>query len=226
MRTTALATAVASLAALLSTAGVTSTATAATGYDARAHLAGDRTCAKTERAGVTRRQLVLDNRRSDHRVQYKVVRHGDRHADPVVHVWVPAHQKRSLAVSVPQRSTVSVRVRVPEMGRHDLRLSATVTALARCYVPTVRPKASLGGVACHGGDSVAQIVLDNRATSDDRIDYTVASSYGDATASFTVDAATATNYYLTVPDGRTTDVRVTAAGKRVLATEIAAVSCP
>lgn len=154
--TTSIATAVATLAALLSTTGAGS---AATGYDARAHLAGDRSCAKTERAGVTRRTLVLDNRRSDHRVQYKVVRHGDRRADPVVHVWVPAHQRRSLTVSVPQRSTVSVRVRVPEMGRDDLRLSATVAALARCYVPTVRPRASFGGVACHGGDSVARIVL-------------------------------------------------------------------
>lgn len=221
--TTSIATAVATLAALLSTTGAGS---AATGYDARAHLTGDRSCAKTERAGVTRRTLVLDNRRSDHRVQYKVVRHGDRRADPVVHVWVPAHQRRSLTVSVPQRSTVSVRVRVPEMGRDDLRLSATVAALARCYVPTVRPRASFGGVACHGGDSVARIVLDNRATSDDEIDYTVASSYGDASASLTVEPATATNYYLTVPDGRSTEVRVTAEGRRVLTTEVAAVSCP
>lgn len=224
MRTTTIATAVlGAVAALLTAAGST---TAATGYDARADLVGDRTCAKSARAGVTERALVLDNTRSDHRVQYKVVRHGDRFADPVTHVWVGAHRKKALTVSVPQRTTVSVRVRVPEMGRDDLRLSATVAALARCYVPTVRPKASLGGVSCHGGDSVAQIVLDNRSTSDDRIAYTVASSYGDTTASLTVEPATATNYYLTVPDGRSTEVRVTAAGRRMLTTEVAAVSCP
>jgi hypothetical protein len=224
MRRITIATAVLGVVATtLTTVGST---TAATGYDARAHLPGDRTCTKSASAGVTRRQLVLDNTRSAHRVQYKVVRHGDRYADPAVHVWVPAHASKSLTVSVPQRSTVSVRVRVPEMGREDLRLSATVAALRSCYVPTVDPKASLGGVSCQDGDSVARIVLDNRATSDDEVRYDVASSYGDASASLTVEPATSTNYYLTVPAGRSTEVRVTAAGRRVLSTEVAAVNCP
>ena len=210
------------VAALLTTAGPT---TAATGYDARASLSGPRTCSKTATAGTTRRTVVLDNTRSAHRVQFKVVRDGDRYAQHRVYVWVPAHEKRSVAVSVPQRSTVSVRVRVPEMGRRDLRLSATVSALRSCYVATVDPQASFAGVSCHNGDSVAQIVLDNRRTSDEEIDYTVESSYGDSTASFTVRPASAANYYLPVPDGRSTHVEVTAAGERVLSTDIAAISC-
>lgn len=223
MRTISIATAVLGVVAtLLTTAGPT---TAATGYDARASLSGPRTCTKTSAAGITRRTVVLDNTRSAHRVQFKVVRDGDRFAEHRVYVWVPARQKRSVVVSVPQRSTVSVRVRVPEMGRRDLRLSATVAALESCYVATVDPRATFGGVSCHGGDSVAQIVLDNRATSDEKIDYTVASSYGDSTASFTVRPASSDNYYLPVPDGRTTHVDVTAAGRRVLSTDIAAASC-
>lgn len=223
MRTISIATAVLGVVvATLTTVGPT---TAATGYDARASLSGHRTCTKTATTGITRRTVVLDNTRSAHRVQFKVVRDGDRFAEHRVYVWVPARQKRSVVVSVPQRSTVSVRVRVPEMGRRDLRLSATVAALEKCYVATVDPKATFGGVSCHGGDSIAQIVLDNRATSDEEVDYTVASSYGDSTASFTVRPASSDNYYLPVPAGRTTHVDVTAAGRRVLSTDIAAASC-
>ena len=224
MRTITLATAaLGAVATLLTTAGATP---AATGYDAHAKLSGERTCSMGPRAGVTRRTLVLDNRRSAHRVQFKVVRQGDRYADPVTYVWVPAHGRASLTTSVPQRSTVSVRVRVPEMGREELRLSATVAALASCYVERVDPKASLGGVSCHGEDSIAQIVLDNRSTTDDAIAYRVASSYGDSSASLIVEPSTATNYYLTVPSGRSTEVSVTAAGRRVLSADVAAVSCP
>ncbi|WP_243056564.1 hypothetical protein [Nocardioides sp. SR21] len=223
MRTISIATAVLGLVATtLSTAGA---ATAATGYDARASLSGQRTCTKTATSGITRRTVVLDNTRSAHRVQFKVVRDGDRFAEHKVYVWVPARETRSVVVSVPQRTTASVRVRVPEMGRRDLRLSATVSALRSCYVATVDPKAAFGGVSCHGGDSVAQIVLDNRRTSDEKVDYTVASSYGDSTASFTVRPASSDNYYLPVPDGRSTHVDVTAAGRRVLSTDIAAVDC-
>lgn len=223
MRTSVIATAALGVvAALLTTAGPT---TAATGYDARASLSGQRTCTTTAGAGITRRTVVLDNTRSAHRVQFKVVRDGDRFADHRVYVWVPARQKRSVVVSVAQRSMVSVRVRVPEMGRRDLRLSATVSALRSCYVATVEPRAAFGGVSCHSGDSVAQIVLDNRRTSDEEVDYTVASSYGDSTASFTVRPASSDNYYLPVPDGRSTHVEVTAAGRRVLSTDIAAVDC-
>jgi hypothetical protein len=112
------------------------------------------------------------------------------------------------------------------MGREELRLSATVAALASCYVPTVDPRASFGGVSCSGRDSVARIVLDNRATSDDEVAYTVASSYGGSTASFTVGPASAVNDYLPVPAGGSTHVRVTAAGRTVLSTDVAAVSCP
>lgn len=223
MRKTAIATVVLGVvAALLTTAGAT---TAATGYDARAGLSGHRTCTKSATTGVTRRTLVLDNTRSAHRVQYKVVRDGDRVADPVVYVWVPAHRTRSLTVSVPQRTTVSVRVRVPEMGRQELRLSATVAALASCYVPTVRPKASLGGVSCHGADSIAQIVLDNRATTDEVVTYAVESSYGASSASFSVRPASSAHHYLPVPAGGSTHVEVTAAGKPVLSTDVAAVNC-
>lgn len=199
---------------------------AAARYDARAGLSGERTCSMGPKAGVTRRTLVLDNRRSAERVQYRVVRRGDRFAEPAVYVWVPAHRRKTLTVSVPQRTTVSVRVRVPEMGFRDLRLSATVAALASCYRERVDPRASLGGVSCHDGDSVAQIVLDNRATTDDEVEYAVASSYGDASAVLTVEPATSTRYYLTVPAGRSTQVDVTASGRRVLSTEIAAVACP
>ena len=227
MRTISIATAVLGVVAtmlttVLATAGPT---TAATGYDARASLSGHRTCTKTATTGITRRTVLLDNTRSEHRVQFKVVRNGDRFAEHMVYVWVPAHQKRTVVVSVSQRSTVSVRVRVPEMGRNDLRLSATVVALEGCYVATVDPKAAFGGVSCHGDDSIAQIVLDNRATSDEKVDYRIASSYGDSTASLTVRPASADNYYLPVPAGGTTHVEVTASGRRLLATDIAAVSC-
>ena len=139
---------------------------------------------------------------------------------------VPAHAKKKVTVSVPQRTTASVRVRVPEMGREELRLSTTVGALASCYVATVKPKASLGGVSCHGKDSVAQIVLDNRSTSDDKIAYTVQSSYGASSASFTVGPASSTNYYVPVPAERSTHVSVTAADRRVLSIDVAAASCP
>jgi hypothetical protein len=159
-------------------------------------------------------------------VQFKVVREGDRFADPVVYVWVPAHRARSVTVSVPQRSTASVRVRVPEMGPRQLRLSRTVSALASCYVTTVDPRASLGGVSCHGTDSVAQIVLDNRSTSDEAIAYTVASSYGGSSASFTVRPGSVTHDYLPVPAGGSTHVDVTARGGSVLSIDVAAVSCP
>ncbi|MEP9362101.1 hypothetical protein ABLE68_03975 [Nocardioides sp. CN2-186] len=224
MRTISTATAVLGVVAtLLTTAGAT---TAATGYDARASMAGHRTCTKTATTGITRRTIVLDNTRSARRVQFKVVRDGDRFADPTVYVWVPAHGRKSVTVSVPQRTTASVRVRVPEMGRGELRLSTTVAALASCYVATVKPKASLGGVSCHGKDSVAQIVLDNRSTSDDRIAYTVESSYGASSASLTVRPASSTNYYLSVPTERSTHVAVTAAGRRVLSIDVAAASCP
>ncbi|MBZ5737727.1 hypothetical protein [Nocardioides mangrovi] len=224
MRKLAIATVVlGAVATLLTTAGAS---TAATGYDARAHMSGHRTCTKDARVGVTQRRIVLDNSRSAHRAQFKVVRNGDHDADPVVYVWVPAAAKKRVTVSVPQRTTVSVRVRVPEMGREDLRLSATVRALDSCYVARVAPKASLGGVSCQGSDSVAQIVLDNRDTTDEKVAYAVASSYGDSTASFTVRPASSSNYYLTVPTGRSTHVDVRAAGKRLLATDIAAVSCP
>lgn len=223
MRSIPVATAVLGVvAALLTTAAPT---TATTGFDARASLSGQRTCAKTATTGVTRRTVVLDNSRSAHRVQFKVVRVGDHLAQHKVYVWVPAHRTRSVVVSVPQRTTASVRVRVPEMGGRALRLSATVPALRSCYVATVAPKAAFGGVSCHHGDSVAQIVLDNRATSDEKVDYTVASSYGDSTATFTVRPASVANYYLPVPAGRSTRVSVTAAGQRVLSTEIAAAGC-
>ena len=224
MRKIATATAVlGTVATLLTTAGPT---TAATGYDARAHLSGHRTCTKSGGAGITRRHLALDNRRSAHRVQFKVVRDGDRFAEPTVYVWVPAHRRKSVTVSVPQRTTASVRVRVPEMGHQELRLSTTVAALASCYVATVKPKASLGGVSCHGADSVAQIVLDNRSTSDDKVVYTVESSYGASSASFTVRPASSTNDYLPVPAGRSTHIAVTAAGTKMLSIDVAAASCP
>jgi hypothetical protein len=224
MRTITAATAVlGTVATLLTTAGST---TAATGYDARASLSGRTTCSKTAHMGTTRRSIVLDNTRSARRAQFKVVRDGDRVADPVVYVWVGAHRKRSMAVAVPQRSTVSVRVRVPEMGRQELRLSATVPALESCYVAKVDPRASLGGVSCHGDDSVAQIVLDNRATSDKAVTYTVASSYGDSSASFTVRPASSIDDYLPVPAGGSTHVDVTADGRTVLSVDVAAVSCP
>jgi hypothetical protein len=224
MRTLTIATAVlGAVATLLTTAGAS---TAAARYDARAHLSGQRTCVKIDGTGVTRRPIVLDNRRSEHRVQFKVVRSGDQVARHTVYVWVPAHRRKSLIVSVPQRDTASVRVRVPEMGRRELRLSTTVAALQSCYVPTVDPRASLGGVSCHGTDAVAQIVLDNRSTSDDAIAYTVRSSYGRSSASFTVRPASSTNDYLPVPAGGSTHVRVTAAGQRLLWTDVAAVNCP
>lgn len=228
MRTITTATAALGVVAtLLTAAGSTSASTSAsTGFDARARLSGKATCSRTTHLGTTRRTIVLDNTRSARRVQFKLVRDGDRIADPVVYVWVPAHRKRQMTVSVPQRSTVSVRVRVPEMGRQELRLSATVPALASCYVATVDPRASLGGVSCHGGDSVAQIVLDNRATSDKAVDYTVSSSYGDSSASFTVRPASSVNDYLPVPAGRSTHVDVTADGREVLSLDVAAASCP
>lgn len=230
MRTTAIATALGVAATLLTTTLTTTLLTAgpsgaATGYDARARAAGDRTCTRTPAMGVTQRRFVLDNSRSTHRVQFKVVREGDRYADAVTYVWVGAHRRKSVTVSVPQRRTASLRVRVPEMGRQDLRLSTTVASLETCYVPTVDPKASLGGVSCHGSDSVAQIVLDNRSTSDRRIHYTVTSSYGDSSASLMVRPASATNYYLPVPAGRSTHVGVAAAGDRVLSIDVAAGSC-
>lgn len=211
------------VATMLTTAGAT---TAATGYDARASLSGHRTCTKTASTGITRRTVVLDNTRSARRVQFKVVRDGDRFADPTVYVWVPAHRRKSVIVSVPQRTTASVRVRVPEMGREELRLSTTVAALASCYVATVKPKASLGGVSCNGADSVAQIVLDNRSTSDDEVTYAVASSYGASSASFTVRPASSVNDYLPVPAGRSTHIDVTAAGRKLLSIDVAAANCP
>jgi hypothetical protein len=224
MRTISTATAVLGVVAtMLTTAGAT---TAAAGYDARASLSGHRTCTKSAGAGITRRTIVLDNTRSARRVQFKVVRDGDRFADPTVYVWVPAHRRKSVIVSVPQRTTASVRVRVPEMGRRELRLSTTVAALASCYVATLKPQASLGGVSCNGADSVAQIVLDNRATSDDEVAYTVASSYGASSASFTVRPESSTNDYLPVPAGRSTHVDVTAAGRRLLSIDVASVNCP
>jgi hypothetical protein len=224
MRKISTATAVLSaVATLLTTAGAT---TAAVGYDARASLSGHRTCVRSDHTGITRRTLVLDNTRSARRVQFKVVRDGDRFADPSVYVWVPAHRSKSVTVSVPQRTTVSVRVRVPEMGRRELRLSTTVAALASCYVATIQPKASLGGVSCNGADSVAQIVLDNRSTSDDTITYAVESSYGASSASFTVRPASSTNDYLPVPAGGSTHIDVTAVGNRLLSIDVAAVSCP
>ena len=211
------------VAALLTTAGAT---TASTGYDARANLSGHRTCTKSDSTGITRRTITLDNTRSARRAQFKVVRDGDRFAKPTVYVWVPAHARKSVTVSVPQRTTASVRVRVPEMGREELRLSTTVAALASCYVATVKPKASLGGVSCHGKDSVAQIVLDNRSTSDDKVTYEVESSYGNSSASFTVEPASSTNQYLPVPAGRSTHVDVTATGRKLLSIDVAAVNCP
>lgn len=224
MRTITIATAaLGAVATLLTTAGAT---TAATGYDARAHLAGHRTCDKSATTGITRRPVVLNNTRSAHRVQFKVVRAGDQVADPVDYVWVRAGRKKTVTVSVPQRTTVSVRVRVPEMGRAELRLSSTVTALTSCYVPSVDPKASLGGVSCHGADAVARVMLDNRATSDDKVDYTVTSSYGASSASFTVKPASSINDYLPVPAGRSTHVAVSAAGRSLLSVDVAAVSCP
>ena len=81
-------------------------------------------------------------------------------------------------------------------------------------------------MSCHGKDSVAQIVLDNRSTSDDKIAYTVESSYGASSASFTVGPASSTNYYLSVPAEGSTHVAVTAADRRVLSVDVAAVSCP
>jgi len=221
-RSTIVAAVLGVLATTLTTADTT---TAATGYDARARLAGEPTCTKTGSQGITRRTVVLDNTRSAHRVQYKVVRDGDRFADPTVYLWVAAHRKKSLTVSVPQRTTVSVRVRVPEMGRQELRLSATVAARHSCYVPRFDPRASLGGVSCHGADSVAQILLDNRSTTDDTVAYEVASSYGDSSASFSVKPASSTSDYVPVPAGGSTHVNVRAAGKRLLSVDVAALSC-
>ncbi|MGB0101474.1 MAG: hypothetical protein WBP61_14445 [Nocardioides sp.] len=224
MRKTTIATAViGTVATLLTSAGPV---TAATRYDARAELTGHRTCVKSAGEAITRRTLVLDNTRSERRVQYKVVRDGDRFADPVVYRWVPAHRKKKLTVSVPQRTTASVRVRVPEMGRNHLRLSRTVAALASCKITTFEPKASLGGVRCTGADSVAQIVLDNRSTTDDAVSYRVTSSYGASSASFTVRPASATNHYLPVPAGRSTQIEVRAAGRDLLSIDVGAVSCP
>lgn len=224
MRKTTIATAVlGTVATLLTSAGPT---TAATRYDARAELTGHRTCAQSATEAVTRRTLVLDNTRSSRRVQYKVVRDGDRFADAVVYTWVPAHRKKTVTVSVPQRTTVSVRVRVPEMGRNHLRLSRTVAALASCKVTTFEPKASLGGVMCHGADSVARIVLDNRSTSDDAVAYRVTSSYGASSASFTVRPASSTNHYLPVPAGGSTQIDVRAAGRDLMAIDVGAVNCP
>lgn len=224
MRRITIATAVLGVVATTLTTAGASTATA--GYDARAMVAGDRSCTKTATEGITRRTVVLDNTRSAHRVQYKIVRSGDRFADHTVRVWVAAHRKKSVVVSVPQRTSVSVRVRVPEMGRQNLLLSAILPARKSCYVPIVDPRAALGGVSCSGRDSVARIVLDNRATTDETVVYEVASSYGASSASFSVAPASSTNHYLPVPAGRSTHVDVRAAGKRALSVDVAAVNCP
>lgn len=222
-------TAVLGAAATLLTATLSAPPTAASPaptYDARAALSRHDSCVKDASTGITRRALVLDNRRSSHRAQFKVVRAGDRVAAPVVYQWVGAHRKRTVVVSVAQRTTASVRVRVPEMGRKRLVLSALVPARPSCYVATVHPVAALGGVSCQGQDSVAQVVLDNRGTTDATIGYTVASSYGDSSASVAVRPASAVNYYLPVPAGGSTHVEVSAHGSTVLSTDVAAVSCP
>ena len=73
---------------------------------------------------------------------------------------------------------------------------------------------------------VAQIVLDNRSTSDEAVDYTVASSYGGSSASFTVRPASSVNDYVPVPAGGSTHVDVTARDRTVLSVDVAAVSCP
>ncbi|KQW49003.1 hypothetical protein ASC77_09850 [Nocardioides sp. Root1257] len=234
--TTAVLGAVATMLTATLAATLTATATAASPasaagtavpvYDARAALSRHDTCVKDASTGITRRALVLDNRRSSRRVQFKVVRAGDRVAGPVVYQWVGAHRKRTVVVSVAQRTTASVRVRVPEMGRKRLVLSALVPARPSCYVATVHPVAALGGVSCQGPDSVAQVVLDNRGTTDSTIGYTIASSYGDSSASVAVRPASTVNYYLPVPAGGSTHVEVSARGSRVLSTDVAAVSCP
>jgi hypothetical protein len=226
MRTITITIATAVLGVVATTLTTTGAATATARYDAHARLAGDATCTKTASEGITTRTVVLDNTRSARRVQYKVVRAGDRVAEHTVRLWVAAHRKRSVVVSVPQRTSVSVRVRVPEMGRHNLLLSAIVPARESCYVPIVDPKAALGGVSCNGRDSVARIVLDNRSTTDETVVYDVSSSYGDSSASFSVDPATSTNDYLVVPAGSSTHVDVRAAGRRLLSIDVAAVSCP
>ncbi|GAA4699109.1 hypothetical protein [Nocardioides conyzicola] len=229
MRTTTIgATAVLGTVASLLTATLTTAdaGAAAPVYDARAKLSRHVTCVQGASAGITRRTIVLDNRRSSRRVQFRVVRAGDRYADPVVYRWVAAHRKRTVVVSVAQRATASVRVRVPEMGRKSLVLSAIVPAQSSCYVATVHPVAALGGVGCQGHDSVARIVLDNRGTSDATVGYTVASSYGDSSASLAVRPTSSVNYYLPVPSGGSTHVEVTARGSRVLSTDVASVSCP
>lgn len=227
MRTLTIATAV--LGAVVATLTAGGAATAATGHisghDARAQLIGHRTCTAGATAGITRRTLVLDNSRSGRRTHFKVVRVGDRFADRVVRIWVPAHGKKSVTVSAAQRTTVPVRIRVPQMGRGALRLATSVPALASCYVATVDPKASLGGVTCRGADSVARVVLDNRSTSDDSVVYRVESSYGDSSASFTVRPGASTNDYLPVPAGRSTHVDVTAEGRSLLSVDVVAISC-
>ena len=152
MRKISTATAVlGAVAALLTTTGAT---TAALGYDARAKPVRPPHVHEERRHRHHRRTIVLDNTRSARRAQFKVVRDGDRFADPtVLRSGSPAHGRKSVTASVPQRTTASVRVRVPEMGREELRLSTTVAvALASRYVATVKPKASLGGVSCHGKD--------------------------------------------------------------------------
>lgn len=195
------------------------------GYDARAHLGKHRTCHKYADMGVTKRLLLLHNKGTK-KVQYHVFRDGDYSAAPVRYVWVKPGQTRKLAVRVPQRKTVAVLVRVPEMGHKQIRLSKTVEAKDSCYVPTLDPRASLGGVSCVGGDSVAQILLDNRGTSNATVDYAVTSSFGHSSATFSVSPASSVNDYLPVPAGKSTHVKVTVKGKSLLSLDVAATNCP
>lgn len=158
------------LIAALTTLISAGSASAAASYDARAGLIHSRSCdAKT---GITKQTLVLDNSRSNRRVQYRILRSGDAYHDYKVYNWVAALKKERVTVNVPEGKTVKVVVRVSEQGNKIVR-STSVKALAGCYKPVIAPTASLGEVGCAAENTLVTVTLDNTKTTDANIRYGV-----------------------------------------------------
>lgn len=207
---------VASLLALLPAGSASAAAT----YDARAGLIHSRSCdAKT---GITKQTLVLDNSRSNRRVQYRILRSGDAYHDYKVYNWVAALKKERVTVNVPEGKTVKVVVRVSEQGNKIVR-STSVKALAGCYKPVIAPTASLGEVGCAAENTLVTISLDNTKTTDAAVKYGV--TIGALSGAVTVGPKAVQTISASGVNGGPVPVTITYGTKVLLNTSVPAEAC-
>lgn len=204
-------------------------ANAAAEYRADARLSGDRGC--IESSGTTTQKVVLDNTKSNRKVQFKVsktlTKAGDQQGGGTDFYMVGAGGKKIITLRIPEQMTMGLHVASPDMGRDWSRLTQVIESRPDCRKVVFDPRATLGGTTCQGADSVVQVNLDNRLSTDESAEYAIETAGWNRSSTTTVivEPDTLRNTYVSMENGQTTDVVVTVGDEVLMERSLPARQC-